>query len=130
MPVDGEIMTEYTKDLLVYSDTLESWVGHGGIDIKADEGSAVKAIADGRVKEVYEDKLWGIVIVIDHDNGFQTKYANLQTDKMVEKGLKLAKGDHISKVGKTAKIEMHLDPHLHFEVIKDGKLIDPRSIID
>lgn len=130
MPVDGEEITKYTKDVLVYSETLESWVGHGGIDIKAEEGSVVKSILPGRVKEVYEDKLWGIVIVIDHGNGLESKYANLQTDQMVEKDIKVERGDHIAKVGKTAKIEMHLEPHLHFEVRKDGKLIDPRSIID
>lgn len=129
-PIEGEIITEYTSDSLVYSETLEAWVGHGAIDIKANEGEAVKAAGDGIVKEVYEDELWGIVIVIDHGEDLLTRYSNLSTKDMVKVGLEVKKGDHISKVGNTAKIEMLMEPHLHFEVIKNGNIVDPRSIMD
>lgn len=128
LPVDGPIITEYTSNALVYSETLEAWVGHGAIDIGADLGTPVKAAADGTIKEVYEDELWGIVIVIDHGNQLETRYSNLSTKEMVKEGVKVKQGDHISKVGDTAKIEMLMDPHLHFEVIKNGKIVDPRSI--
>ena len=47
---------------------------------------------------------------------------------MVKVGTNVKKGDHISIVGNTAKVEMLMKPHLHFEMTKDGKLIDPRSI--
>ena len=128
LPVEGEVVTEYTKDTLMYSSTLESWVGHKAIDIGAKEGTEVMAAMDGVIKEVYEDELWGIVIVIDHGNELQTKYSNLSTKEMVKVGVNVKQGDLISKVGKTAKIEMLMEPHLHFEMIKDGKIIDPRSI--
>lgn len=128
LPVEGKVVTEYTKDTLMYSSTLESWVGHKAIDIGAKEGTTVVAAIDGVIKEVYEDELWGIVIVIDHGNELQTKYSNLSTKEMVKVGANVKQGDHISKVGKTAKIEMLMEPHLHFEMIKDGKIIDPRSI--
>ena len=128
LPIDGPIITEYTSNSLIYSETLDSWVGHGAVDIEASENTIVKAAADGVVKEVYEDELWGIVIVIDHGNDLQTKYSGLGTKEMVKVGLNVKKGDHISKVGNTAKIEMLMKPHLHFEVIKNGKLVDPRSI--
>ena len=130
LPVEGAIITEFTKDSLIYSDTLESWIGHKAIDIGAKEGTTVVAPMDGVIKEVYEDELWGIVIVIDHGNDLQTKYSNLATKEMVRVGVNVKKGDHISKVGKTAKIEMLMDPHLHFEVIKNEEIIDPRSIND
>ena len=129
-PVEGKIITEYTKDSLIYSETLESWVGHKAIDIGAKEGTVVVASMDGVIKEVYQDELLGIVIVIDHGNELKTKYANLATKEMVKLGVDVKKGDHISKVGKTAKVEMLMDPHIHFEVIKNGELIDPRSIND
>jgi len=128
LPVDGPILTEYTSDSLIYSETLESWIGHEGIDIEAPEGTVVKAAADGVIKEVYEDELWGIVILIDHGGDLQTRYSNLATKDMVKVNLKVKKGDSISKVGNTAKIEMMMKPHLHFEVIKNGKLVNPRSI--
>ena len=130
LPIEGPIITEFTHDSLIYSDTLESWVGHKAIDIGAKEGTIVLASMDGVVKEVYEDELWGIVIVIDHGNDLRTRYANLATKEMVKVGVSVKKADHISKVGKTAKIEMLMDPHLHFEVIKNEEIIDPRSIKD
>ncbi|MDR7856937.1 M23 family metallopeptidase [Tissierella sp.] len=130
LPLDGSIITEYTTDSLVYSETLESWVGHGAIDIGGKEGDNIKAAADGIVKEVYEDQLWGIVIVIEHNEELQTRYSNLATKDMVTVGTQVRKGDHISKVGKTGKIEMLMEPHIHFEVIKNGKIVDPRSIMD
>ncbi len=129
LPLDGPIINDYTSNSLIYSETLEAWVGHDGLDIKANEGTIITAAADGVIKEVYEDELWGIVIVIDHNNELLTRYSNLLTKDMVKVGTQVKKGDHISKVGRTAKVEMLMEPHLHFEVIKNGKIVDPRSII-
>ncbi|NLY45282.1 MAG: M23 family metallopeptidase [Tissierella sp.] len=129
MPIEGEILTEYAKDKLVYSETLEEWRGHPGIDIKAKLGTAVKAVLDGTVSKVYEDSLWGKTIVIDHGEGLETIYSNLGTLEMVEVGIKVKQGDNISTIGKTAQIELLMEDHLHFEVIKNQKTADPRSII-
>lgn len=128
-PVDGTIGTVFTTDSLVYSKTLEKWTSHKGIDILAEEGTEVKAALSGTIMEVYEDKLWGIVIIIDHGEGFMTKYANLATKDMVVEGQKVSKGEPISKVGNTAAIEMMMTPHLHFEVIEDGVNIDPIEVL-
>lgn len=128
LPLEGDIITEYTEDSLIYSETLEAWIGHGAIDIRGEVGTPILAAMDGEIKQVYKDDLWGIVIVIDHGDGLESKYSNLGTMEMVKEGLKVNKGDHISIIGKTAKIEMHMEPHLHFEVRKNGKVIDPRSI--
>jgi len=130
LPSDGQIVTEYTSNSLVYSETLESWVGHGAIDISGKEGTPVKAAMDGTVKEVYEDELWGTVIVVSHKDEIETRYSNLGTKEMVKVGTNVKKGDHISTIGKTAKIEMLMEPHIHFEVRKNGKIVDPRSIMD
>lgn len=128
LPIEGPIVTEFTKDSLVYSKTLESWVGHKAIDIGAKEGTPVLASMDGVVEKIYEDELWGIVIIINHGNNLKTKYANLSTKEMVKEGVRVKKGDNISKVGKSSKIEMLMEPHLHFEVIKNEEIVDPRSI--
>lgn len=119
-PVEGSLGLSFTNENLIYSKTLEEWTSHKGIDILAKEGTEVKAVLSGTINEVYEDRIWGIVVIIDHGNGLLSKYANLSTDTMVSEGMKLNKGDVISKVGKTASIEMMEEPHLHFEIIKDG----------
>lgn len=129
LPVEGAIITEFVADSLIYSETLNEWRAHLGIDIQAPLNTRVKAPLGGIVKSVYEDELWGKVIVIDHGNGLESKLANLGTLEMVREGLEVSQGDHIATVGKSAKIELLMEEHLHFEVIKDGKNIDPRSIM-
>jgi len=130
LPVDGEIITSFSDEKLIYSTTLDEWRYHGGIDIKAPIGAEVKAPLSGTVKEVIEDDLWGICIIIDHGNGLESKYSNLGTKEMVKAGVNVNAGDSISVVGDTAKIEMKMEPHLHYEVSKDGLKIDPRSITE
>lgn len=129
MPIQGDIITEFAQDKLIYSETLEEWRGHSGIDIKAEIGANVIAPMDGTVTKVYEDSLWGKTIVIDHGNGLETKYCNLGTLEMVKEGLNVKQGDYIATVGKSAQIELLMEDHLHFEVIKNQKTVDPRSII-
>ncbi|MFS8541103.1 MAG: M23 family metallopeptidase, partial [Tissierellales bacterium] len=81
------------------------------------------------VQEVYDDPLWGKVVIINHGNDFLTKYANLSQDVSVQEGVKVAKGDVIGKIGKTAKIEMLMKPHLHFEVIENGISVNPSKYL-
>lgn len=128
LPISGDILTEFTNDKLVYSSTLDEWRSHDGIDIKSSIGTKVMSPQDGTIKEVIEDDLWGITVVIDHGNGLVSKLSNLATLEMVKPGISVVKGDYIGAVGKSANIEMAMEPHLHFEVTKDGKIIDPRSI--
>lgn len=128
LPVEGKVILEFSSDKLVYSGTLNEWRAHTGIDIVASEGTKVKAPLGGVIKEVREDDLWGITIIIDHENGYESKLSNLGTMEMVKVGLKVNTGDIISTVGKTAKIEMAMEDHIHYEVYKNGKIADPRSI--
>lgn len=129
LPVEGKLGATFTTDSLVYSDTLEEWTSHKGIDLFADEGTQVNAALSGTIMEVYEDELWGIVIIMDHGEGLMTKYANLSTKDMVREGQRVNQGQPISKVGRTAAIEMMMEPHIHFEVIQDGINIDPTKIL-
>ena len=66
---------------------------------------------------------------MDHGEGLMTKYANLSTKDMIKEGQRINQGQPISKVGRTAAIEMMMEPHIHFEVIQDGVNIDPTKIL-
>ena len=76
-PVEGEIIKEFAKNNLVYSDTLGEWITHYGIDIKADKTTVVKSSAAGTVKYIKNDPRYGLTIVIEHKSGYKTVYANL-----------------------------------------------------
>ena len=128
-PVEGEIMKNYAKDNLVYSETLQEWVTHLGIDIKADKTTVIKASEAGTVKTIKNDPRYGLTIIIEHDEGYQTVYANLLSSEFVIEGEKVEKGQSIGTVGNTATFEIADEPHLHFEILKDGVQIDPSNYI-
>ena len=125
MPVEGEISKEYAKDNLVYSNTLEEWTTHLGIDIKADKTSVVKAAEAGTVKSIKNDPRYGLTIVIEHNDEYQTVYSNLLSSEFVVEGEKVEKGQSIGTVGNTAAFEIADEPHLHFEILKNSIQEDP-----
>lgn len=129
MPVEGEIIKQYGKEKLIYSETLKEWTTHLGIDIKADKTTVVKASAEGCVKSIKNDPRYGLTVVIEHENGFTTVYSNLLTAEFVVVGENIKSGQTIGTVGNSATFEILDDPHLHFEILKDGNSIDPEMYI-
>lgn len=95
---------------------------HSGMDFTADKGTEVYATGDG-VVELVERKRWGYgkQIVINHGFGYKTRYAHLN-DFKVRRGQKVKRGDLIGLVGSTGK---STGPHLHYEVLKNGKAVNP-----
>jgi murein DD-endopeptidase MepM/ murein hydrolase activator NlpD len=126
LPLQGKIIMDYAKDNLVYSKTLEQWTTHNGIDIAAGVGTPVKAVMSGKVTQVTNHPMLGIMITIDHGNGLLSRYANLQNGNMVKEGQDVERGKVISGVGNTAEFEIGDEPHLHFEVLKGGEHVDPK----
>lgn len=129
-PIESsDILREYAKDNLVYSETLKEWITHLGIDIKAEKATIVKAAAEGTVKSIKNDPRYGLTIIIEHSKGYQTLYANLLTTEFVSEGEKVKAGQTIGTVGDTAVYEVVDEPHLHFEIIKNGENINPTELI-
>ncbi len=128
-PLDGTTVTVFSMTELLYDETMADWRTHDGIDIKAEEGDAVKTAADGTVKEVRYDDLMGVTVIISHEDGYETQYSCLQQEPPVEQGKAVKAGDIIGLVGSTAAAEADVGPHLHFSVSKDGKVIDPSEYV-
>lgn len=128
-PLSGEVMKEFAKDSLIYSETLKEWTTHLGVDIKAEKATVVKAAADGKVTYIKNDPRFGLTIIIEHSNGFETRYANLLTTEFVSEGEKVKTGQTIGTVGDSAVYEIVDEPHLHFEILKDSKNVNPSEYI-
>ncbi len=128
-PVDGDILKEYAKDNLIFSQTLNEWITHTGIDIRAQKTEVVKASASGTVKTIKNDPRYGLTITIEHENGIRTVYANLLTSEFVVEGEKVKQGQTIGTVGNTAVFESSDDIHLHFEILKDNVNVDPMTYL-
>lgn len=130
VPIKGEILREFAKESLVYSNTLQEWVTHNGVDIKADKTSVVKAAAGGTVSAIKNDPRYGLTVIISHDDGYQTVYSNLLTAEFVVKGEKVESGQTIGTVGNSASFEIEDEYHLHFELLKDNEYLNPVNYIN
>ena len=124
-PVEGDIVRDFAVDNLIYSNTLQEWTTHTGVDIKADKTTIVKAAESGIVKTIKNDPRYGWTVIVEHENGFQTVYSNLLTSEFVVEGEKVEKGQSLGTVGNTAAFEIADDAHLHFEILKDSVQVDP-----
>jgi murein DD-endopeptidase MepM/ murein hydrolase activator NlpD len=98
---------------------------HTGIDISTDKGSPVWATAAGTVESASFNGAYGNLIVINHGFGLVTRYAHL-SGFAVQAGDKVAQNDVIGYVGATGRAT---GPHLHYEVLFSGKLLDPMQLI-
>ena len=95
---------------------------HNGIDFSGPEGIGIYASGDGNVIKVERNKSgYGNNIIIDHGYGYKTRYAHLK-DIKVKKGDKVKRGQEIGTMGNTGKSTA---PHLHYEVIKNNKTVNP-----
>ncbi|MCR5718878.1 MAG: M23 family metallopeptidase [Oscillospiraceae bacterium] len=128
-PVKGEILQPFSAGSLVKSPTTGVWQTHNGTDYAAPLGDSVRATAAGSVSQITEDALWGVTVTIDHKNGYITRYCNLGSSLSVSEGDTVEAGTVIGAVGQTADAESTLPPHVHFEVMKDGRFIDPETYL-
>lgn len=124
-PTEGEIICEFAKENLIYSETLKEWITHTAIDIKADKTSVIKSAADGVIKSIVNDPRYGLTVVIQHDEGYETVYSNLLTAEFVVVGEEVTQGQTIGTAGNTAAFESNMESHLHFELLKDGEYLNP-----
>ena len=129
-PLEGEVVTAFSMEELVYNATLGDWRTHDGVDIAAEVGTSVLAASSGTVISVEEDPLMGTTVVIEHDGGYQTTYSNLQAEPSVAEGDTVSAGQIIGAVGDTAAAEAAQGPHLHFSVTCDGEPVDPQSFLN
>ena len=98
---------------------------HKGMDFKAKWGESVYAAAGGRVIFAGVSGGYGNLIQIRHANGYLTYYGHL-SKILTKQGHKVRRGELIGKVGATGRVT---GPHLHFEIRKNGKAINPLPLI-
>lgn len=94
---------------------------HDGIDISAPIGTEIYAPANGMVVKVKSNDVYGKHLTISHSEGFETMYAHL-SEIEVKTGDQVNKGQVIGKIGNTG---LSTGPHLHYEISKEGKKLNP-----
>lgn len=124
-PLQGEVARFHDPETLHYDETLGDWRTHQGIDILAPLGETVTAAHAGRVESVLRHDLLGTVVVVSHEDGFTTVYANLEENPAVKPGDWVEAGSVIGTVGSSALSEVSEESHLHFAVRLNGVDRDP-----
>jgi murein DD-endopeptidase MepM/ murein hydrolase activator NlpD len=124
MPISSSIVKRYSETELIFSETYNDWRVHDGIDISAEKGTKIKAAGDGIVKDIVVDELFGTTVVINHGNGIIAYYCGVNKTPTVKKGQVVEVGTIIGGVD-IVPCEAVDQPHLHFYVMKDGKVVSP-----
>ena len=128
--LNGKITKGYSANELQYNETLNVWELHQGLDFKVAAGTNVLAAFDGKVKSIKTNLLDGTTIEIDHGEGLLTVYKSLDSKTVVNVGDVVKTGDVIGKASNTATAETSEEGEVHFEVWKDGNIVDPSNYLD
>ena len=132
LPVNGVVTKKHDPDLQVFSETMQDYRVHLGIDIETRENAPVYAAADGKVSKIWEDPLMGRCIAIEHAGNYVTIYKNLNTElpEGIAEGASVRSGQLIATVGESAMVEVAEAPHLHFEMTHEDLMVDPLYYIN
>ncbi len=121
---DMTILYGYVTDNLVFNEVYGDWRTHNGIDIAAPLGCSVNAVAAGTVTDVLETS-YGKTIKIEHTDGFVSSYSQLG-EISVKVGDAIESGAVIGTIGESIG-ENIKEPHLHYELYKNGKCVNPQE---
>lgn len=125
-----EILRGYSEKEPTYSKTLDVWEIHKALDIRSEKGSEVKSLTNGVVEDVFSSDKYGYSVKVkDEDKGIVVVYSNLDKDTKVVKDQKIEEGQVMGKVGDSSRAESEDGTHVHLEVYKNDKLIDPSELL-
>ncbi|MDR8391816.1 M23 family metallopeptidase [Aliifodinibius sp. S!AR15-10] len=119
-PVQGILLSGYG---MRFHPVLKYRRMHEGLDFRANVGDDVYATGDGTIKYASRKGTYGRLVIVDHGYGYETRYAHLSSfADGIKPGAKISRGDLVGYSGHSGMVE---GPHLHYEVYRDGKPIDP-----
>ena len=122
-PLMGKVYKLFSGDTLIFSPTFNDFRAHNGIDIECAAATPVKSVSEGEVVNVKDDMMLGTVVEVRHGD-YIARYCGLNKKPPVKEGDILKIGDVVGVVD-VVPSELTEQPHLHFEVLKDGKHVDP-----
>lgn len=127
-PANCTSTLDYSETALAWNATLGQYSTHLGMDFAPADGK-VLSVADGTVKEVDYDALDGHYIIVTHAENYESRYYSLSENVNVKKGDKVTKGQQIGSISTSMAKESLDGNHLHFEMSKNGKDVNPLSVI-
>ncbi len=123
LPLSNEVIQSYSDGKPVFSQTMNDWRVHNGVDFKGTAGQTVKALADGTVLSVEEDALWGKTVTIDHGFGIHSRYCGVNVGSL-KKGQTVKVGQAIGTLA-DIPCELTEGAHLHLEILVNDEYVNP-----
>ncbi len=124
-PIEGSIIMSFNNEALVYDETLNLYRTNESISIMADKGDEVVASANGKIIDIGSNVTDRGYIVVEHGNGYTTKYSQLVENFIVSKGDQVRRGQIIGHIGEPASVSARQGTHLQYAIAKDEVNIDP-----
>ena len=123
VPVPGKVVSSFGQRTIINGKKRSP---HSGVDLKAANGTPVKATNSGRVVLVASHYFSGLSVIVDHGAGIQSMYFHL-SQASVQLGELIEKGALIGRSGSTGRVT---GPHLHFGIRLNGGRVDPLKLIE
>ena len=132
LPVSGTLTNKHDPELQVFSQTMNDYRVHLGVDIETAENAPVYAAADGKISKIWVDTPMGYCVAVTHSGNCVTVYKNLSATlpEGITEGASVRAGQLIATVGNSAMVEVADEPHLHFEMTVSDLAVDPLEYFD
>jgi len=128
-PVDGDVILNYSMDKSIYFSTLNQYKYHPAIVISAPVGSEVQCAATGEVREISVNEETGTTIRMKLGNKYEAIYGQLK-EVAVEEGDVVEAGELLGYVSEPTKYYTLEGSNLYFQLLKNGKPMNPMSFIE
>lgn len=129
LPVQGEVILKYSKDIPVYFKTLEQYKVNPALLIKANVGDNVRATAGGIVESISYSNDKGNMITIYHGNGYKSIYGQLKENMKVKEGDIVDKGEIIGFVSEPTNYYIVEGSHVYFKFLENEEPINPNELV-
>lgn len=127
-PCNGTVSLGHSDTELVWMPNQNGYATHLGLDFKSDDNK-VFAAADGVIAQIDYDELNGHYVVINHADGYQTRYLSLENPCTLKVGDAVKQGDSLGMMSASQGDESLHGAHLHFEVYKNNEQINPLDVL-
>ena len=128
-PIDGNVLMNFSMDQTVYFATLDQYKYNPAIIIEGTAGQEVWSVREGKVTSIKTEPQTGITVTVELGNGYQAVYGQLK-DVSVNEVQKVGSGELIGYLSEPTKYYTVEGPNLYFELLKDGKPINPLEFFE
>ncbi len=130
LPIENAVAIKgFSSTELMYNSTLKQWEAHKALDLTSQTSKMVVSCLDGKVTKVDKTYKDGVIIEIEHGQGFVSCYSSLK-ESLVKVGDQIKAGQNLGEISTTAANESASGEHLHFTLSKNGAVVDPSSYLE